>query len=300
MDSLKDVLTFLRMWLRVKRAPLLSVGRGTRLLRCRNSRRPLPLPPYRRGPMGGYLVPFKVAEPKRGLEWVVWIEMFAPTLLRAYWLPCELELTLTQVAAMSKLSPSRIYGRLRTPDAFISAEKRGVKWVFRRDDFLRYDLPALDPDCDRQLTPDEAAKPTPGFHAHQHQDTVPSSSSADQRRGGRHIPGCPGGHRGPCRGIRRGRKPRQPRARNPRTTPRWTKDLHTTRPRPAHVARPRARADESTDAQCLPDRPTTVELRLWKLAGHDPAKYLSLAEEYSDEIAEARAAGLFAPKLPKR
>jgi len=356
MDRLKDFLTFLRNWQRVKKAPLLSVGRSTRLLRKRNPRRLLPIPPYQRGPMGGYLVPFKVEEPKRYREWIVWIEMFAPTLLRPYWLPVETELTLVQVAAMTKLSPSRIYGRLRT-HPMRSARKRGTKWIFVRDEFLRYDLPELDPDCDREPDPTRAATPTPGFRARGTDDTMPSTTWTRRRRAGRHSAGCDGNHDGACPVPPRAKKPRQPLDRTVRRGPRWTADAKvaarrkrggvrptnsdpaeagqagaapTKRPTiteaalrrmaggdPAKYAELAARHsyDIETDRDagwmnehlpeegyifCLPERPTSTEARLWRLAGGDPSKYTDLAIEYSDEIAADRAAGRFAPKTPKK
>lgn len=305
MDTLKDFLTFLRMWQRVKQAPVLSVGWSTRLLRNRNPRRRLPIPPYQRGPMGGYLVPFRVEEPKRGLEWIVWIEMYAPTLRKPYWLPVEHELTLIQVAAMMKMSPSRLYGRLRT-HPMKSAVKRGSKWVFRTEDFLRYDLPDLDPNCDREPSPDEADKPTPGFRARPNDRTYLSATwTPRDRRAGPHRAGCDKNHLGPCTVPPRAKQPRQPRSRTPHKAPRWTADLRTKAPRNPHGAKARTDAATPTSKQeayrqCLPERPTTVELRLWRMAGGNPERYLSLAEEYSDEISEARARGLFAPKPKKR
>ena len=301
MDTLKDFITFLRNWRRVKKAPVLSVGRSTRLLRKRNPRRPLPIPPYQRGEMGGCLVPFKVEEPKRFREWIVWIEMFPPTLLRPYWLPVETELTLVQVAAMTKMSPSRIYGRLRT-HPMRSAQKRGSKWVFLRDEFLRYDLPELDPDCEREPRPDGGAEATPGFRMRRNDEQLPTWPERNEGRAGRHVPGCHRRHRGICPVPPRAKKPRQPLDRAPRRGLRWTTNPRTKTPRPSHGSAADRRETPRQDEyrECLPDRPTATEMRLWRLAGGDPSKYTDLAIEYSDEIAADRAAGRFAPKTPTK
>ncbi|MEK6373243.1 MAG: hypothetical protein AABO58_11150 [Acidobacteriota bacterium] len=218
--------------------------------------------------------------------------MFPPTALRPYWLPVELELTLLEVAALSKLSPSRLYTRAKT---FRSLRKRGSKLVFDRDVFLRYDLPALSPDFQRFTDPTKPAAPAAA---------AARSASAPAGRRGRHRPGCDRKETaGPCPVPPRTKKPKMPNDRKPRRGPRWTSEPKKPRrphDRPVKPAAPKSSEPVDVYPACLPEQPTRTEAYLWRLAGGDPAKYEALAAEYSDEIAADREAGRIEPKRRKR
>jgi hypothetical protein len=278
--TLKDILTYLHF---------LSIFKGERPLpRIRPSvfvrrlvrRRRGPIP-YPKGRLGGYLVPFWVVEPKRLEEHLITIEMFPPTALRPYWLPVELELTLLQIAAISKISPTRLYRLCKT---FLSLRKRGSKLVFDRDAFIEHDLEALNPDY-FAFGPDGSSEPP----------TTPPTP-AQSFRPGRHIPGCDRQHLGKCE-TRPETPVRVPKRTSdtPRREPRWTEKMRRTNLQEDVPAE--ASWDTAPSAPIAlsgpPARATSTELRLWRLAGKDPRRYSDLAVEYSDEISADRAAGRF-------
>src|SRR5438034_1382576 len=110
MMGLVDILLYIRQRSVVKRRRVRAIARPSKLLRLRRRRPPIPYP---KGPMGGYLVPFTIAEPRRCRVHFLEIEMYPPTLLRPYWLPVQLELSFLQVAALSNLAPTSLYGRAK-------------------------------------------------------------------------------------------------------------------------------------------------------------------------------------------
>jgi hypothetical protein len=232
------------------------------------------------------LVPYLVID--RGRERIVEIECYAPTPDRPYYYPMSHKLTLLEASAIAMYRPTRMYALAKT---LRSCSKRGGKLIFDTAIFITHDLPELDGDCTAAF--DDGAKPGPKVPP-----PVPYDAGyryVPEVRAGRHKQGCPRTERsGPCPVENR------PKVRKPRRGPKWTSRKHG--PRRSHTADATLAAAQSSEEyqQCLPERPTTVEMRLWRLAGEDPEKYRSLAMEYSDEISEARAAGLFAPKPKKR
>lgn len=293
MATLRDVFTYLRNLRSRKREQRLTINRPSafvrRLLRHRKQGHgPLPYP---RGPRG-YLIPYLVVD--RGKERVIVIECFAPTPFRPYYTPVSPEISLLEASAIAMYRPTRMYALAKT---LRSCSKRGGKLIFDTAIFITYDLPRLDEDRTTALD-DE---PVPG-------PKVPPAVPYDagcryvpEVRAGRHKQGCPRTETsGPCPVEDRPKERKQPNDRKSRRGPKWTSRKHG--PRRSHTADATLAAAQSPEEyqQCLPERPTTVELRLWRLAGGDPEKYRSLAMEYSDEISEARAAGLFAPKPKKR
>jgi len=281
--SLLDILLYLRRQSAVKRRRMLTIARHSKLLRRLRRRSRLPIP-YPKGPLGGYLVPFAVIEPRRCRVHFIEIEMYAPTLLRPYWLPVQLELNVLEVAAISKIAPSSLY---RVAKRFRSVRRRGGRLFFDRDDFLRYDLPELDSYCLPEPRPVNAGSEPPRG-----------------RRPGRHLPSCDRKEpAGPC--SRPTKKPPMPIARRVRRAPRWTERPRTKRPAHGKPAAPDVSAREPQPQEQAattgrPTRRTRTEAYLWRLAGGDARRYQDLVIEYSDEIAADRAAGRFAPTKNKK
>jgi hypothetical protein len=233
--------------------------------------------------MGGYLVPFTIVEPRRHRVHFVEIEMYPPTLLRAYWLPVALELSLLEVAAISKIAPSSLYTRVAK--RFRSVRRRGARLVFDRDEFLMYDLPELDPYCVPEPRPLSAAAAWPR-----------------SRRRGRHRADCDRREtEGKCP-IQTTKAP-MPNERRTRRAPRWTARRRTTRPAHGKPTASDAREKEPQPEQSAtphrPTRTTRTEAYLRRLAGGDEKRYQDLVIEYSDEVAADRAAGRFEPTKNK-
>jgi hypothetical protein len=223
------------------------------------------------------------------------IEMAPPTPARPHWLPMELEMSFLQMCALTHTSPSAGYRNFRK---FVSIRYRGNRVYFDRDAFYEHDWGMLDRtfphDEDRPLEDEYVPNARPGRHRADCRDRT---------------------HRGRCAVPPRAKKPRQPGGRRKRHGRRWTTNLQTRTPRPPRTSL-RHELQVTTDVPdwndaprpseqeayiiCLPERATATEMRLWRLAGEDPAKYTDLVIEYSDEVAADRAAGRFEAKKPKK
>jgi hypothetical protein len=220
-------------------------------------------------------VPFTVLDGRRGYEHTVpvVIEMFAPTPARPHYLPVDLEISLLQMAALTRWARTTCYRRCRS---FRSIRYRGNRIYFDRDTFYEEDWPLLD----NARARDEGRSDW---------TTAPRRNA----RPGRHRRDCvtPASHKGRCSrrrtdasrqsrpglsGTRRGRLPATPNCAR----------------RPSH-GRPAPVPDDPTAGTPPAARWTLVECRLFRLAGGSAELFASLREEYSDEVAADRAAGRF-------
>jgi hypothetical protein len=292
--TLRDVFTYLRNLRTRKRERTLTITRPSTfvrrvLRRTKHRRGPLPYP---RGIRGGYVIPYLVVD--RGIEHVVEIECYAPTLRRPYYMPMSPELTLFEVSAIAMYRPTRMYPLAKT---LRSCSKRGGKLIFNTAIFITYDLPRLDDDYteafDDEPTPGPKVPPPVPYDA--------GYCSAPNVRAGRHKRGCPRRETwGRCPVDDPPKEWKQPNDRKPRRGSKWTSRKHG--PRRSHTADAALTAAQSPEEHqhCLPGRPTRTEARLWRLAGGDPKKYEDLAMEYSDEIDADREAGRFEPTKRKK
>jgi hypothetical protein len=293
--TLQDIYSYFRKTKFVKRERRLTIERRSSFVNrlLRRTRREFP---YARGPLGGYLVPFVVRDRRGGIcreHWIK-IEMAPPTKARPHWLVLELEISFFQMCGLTHTAVSTGYRSFRK---FVSIRYRGNRVYFDRDAFYEHDWGALD----RTLPYDED-RPL-------EEEYVPNA------RRGRHRADCRDRtHRGKCAVPPRAKKPRQPSGRRKRHGRRWTTNSRTRTPRPPRTS-PRHKLQVTADVPdwdeqrpseqeayfiCLPKRPTATEMRLWRLAGEDPAKYTDLVIEYSDEVAADRAAGRFEARKPKK